>query len=53
MNSLPITIERYREIMNDKVTSDKLIPERINYLTAFCESIIDSELEKYSSKEKS
>jgi len=43
-----ISIEEYRKIMKDEISSDELILKRIQYLKAFCKNIIKSELEKYN-----
>jgi hypothetical protein len=43
-----ISLEEYRKIMKDEISSDELILKRIQYLEAFCKNIIHVELEKYS-----
>mgnify|MGYP001563073334 CR=1 FL=1 len=43
-----LSIKRYREIMKDNISSDAEILERLKYLKALCENVIDIELEKYS-----
>ena len=49
-NSLPVSIERYRVIMEDDASSDEQIIRRIRYLEAFCANIIKSELDPYNNK---
>lgn len=47
-----VTIEEYRKLLNDNISSDDLIEKRLKYLEAFCRNIIKSELEKYVETQK-
>lgn len=42
-----VTIEKYREILNDRTSSDSQIKECLQYLEAFCKNVIDMEIENY------
>lgn len=42
-----ITIEEYRKILNDHVSSEEQIKKRIQYLESFCRNIIKLELENH------
>lgn len=42
-----VSIEEYREIMRDEVSSEELILKRLQYLESFCRNIIRLELSKY------
>jgi hypothetical protein len=43
---MSISVEKYREIMPDKVSSDERIQERIKYIEALCRNVIRQELRK-------
>ena len=43
-----MTIEKYREILNDYKTEDEVILQKLEYLEAFCRNIIKTELEKFT-----
>jgi hypothetical protein len=43
----PLTIEEYREMTGDFVSSSEKIQEKIDYLYGFCRNIIKIELKKY------
>ena len=49
-NNEDLSIEKYRKILNDYDTPDERVQERLNYLSAFCGSIIRMELAKYESE---
>ncbi len=42
-----VSIEEYRKLLSDYVTSDEIITERLEYLEAFCRNIIKNELQSY------
>jgi len=42
-----ITVEEYREILNDQASSEDLIKKRLQYLESFCRNVIKLELENY------
>jgi len=42
-----LTIEEYRKILNDNVSSAEQIKKRLEYLEAFCRNIIKIELKDY------
>jgi len=51
-DSRTVTIQDYRKIMNDELSTDKQIEKRIQYLDAFCRNIIKAELSKFLAKNK-
>ncbi len=42
-----LTIDEYREIMNDYQTPDDVIQRRLLYIQSLCKNVISTELEKY------
>ena len=42
-----VSIEEYRKLLNDYVSTDEQIKKRLEYLEAFCRSMIKQELQKY------
>lgn len=42
-----VTVEEYRKILNDQVSSEDVIKRRIAYLEAYCRSVARVELEAY------
>ena len=44
-----VSVEEYREILMDRISSDEQIKKRLEYLEAFCRNIIQAELERYVS----
>lgn len=50
VNKPLISIQEYRNLMKDEISSDEQILKRLEYLEAFCRNIIRTELEKYTSK---
>lgn len=42
-----LSVQEYREILKDSVSSDEQIKKRLEYLEAFCRNIIKDDLEKY------
>lgn len=42
-----MTVQEYRKIMNDDISTDERVQERINYLEALCRNIIKNELGNY------
>ena len=42
-----ISIEEYRDIIKDKISSEEQITKRLIYLEAFCKKIIDLEINKF------
>ena len=51
-DSRSVTISDYRKIMGDKISTDKQIKKRIQYLDAFCRNIIKAELDKFLTKNR-
>jgi hypothetical protein len=49
-NKALISVQEYREFVNDGISSDEQIKKRLVYLEAFCRKIIKYELEKYVTK---
>ena len=45
-----VSINDYRKIMGDKISTDKQIEKRIQYLDTFCRNIIKEELSKFLTK---
>jgi hypothetical protein len=48
-----VTISDYRKVMGDKISTDKQIEKRIQYLDTFCRNIIKAELGKFLAKNHS
>lgn len=42
-----VTIEEYREMLKDYTSTDKQIKNRIDYLEAYCRSIVRQEIEDF------
>jgi len=42
-----ITIEEYRKILNDQISSEEQIKNRLEYLEAFCRNVAKIEIENY------
>lgn len=42
-----VTVEEYRKLLNDYISSEEQIIKRLQYLEALCRNNIKSELEKY------
>ena len=42
-----ISIKEYRKILNDQVSSDEQVKQRLQYLEAFCRNIIRLELKTH------
>lgn len=47
-----ISVDEYRSLVNDFVSSEDKIITRINYLTAFCRNMARTELDSYVNKIK-
>jgi hypothetical protein len=47
-----VVIKDYREIMNDKASTDEQIEKRIEYLDTLCRNIIKEELSKFLAKNR-
>ncbi len=47
-----VTIMDYRKIIGDKISTDKQIEKRIQYLDTFCRNIIKAELDKFLAKNR-
>ena len=47
-----ISIEEYRKLMKDQISTDERIKERLTYLESFCRNIIRPELEKLYESEQ-
>jgi hypothetical protein len=43
-----LSVDEYRQILNDKTSSSEQIKQRIQFLEAFCRNIIRLELEKHA-----
>ena len=43
-----LSVEEYREILNDNASTAEQIKQRVRYLEAFCRNIIRLELEKHA-----
>jgi len=43
-----ISIQTYREVLKDQVSSDSQIVSRLKYLDAFCRGIIRQEIQSYA-----
>ena len=41
-----VSVEEYRDLINDFTSSDERVKERLQYLEAFCRNIIKPELKK-------
>lgn len=46
MNKTVISIEEYRQMLNDQQSSDELILKRIAFMESLCRNVIRIELEK-------
>ncbi|NQV13387.1 MAG: hypothetical protein HQ530_03730 [Parcubacteria group bacterium] len=42
-----VTVEEYRELLDDYKSTDEQIKSRLKYLEAFCRNVIKLELEKH------
>lgn len=42
-----ISVQEYRNILNDHVTTDEMIRDRISYLEALCRNVIQSEIKNH------
>jgi hypothetical protein len=49
-DSRTVVLKDYREIMNDKASTDEQIEKRIEYLDSLCRNIIKEELSKFLTK---
>lgn len=47
-----VTIEDYRTLMHDQVSSDQQILKRLRYLESLCKNVIREELSKFSKTTK-
>lgn len=47
-----VSVEEYRQIVNDFTSSNERIEERLQYLEAFCRNIIKPELQKIYEQSK-
>lgn len=47
-----VSISDYRKIMGDKISTDKQIEKRIQYIDTFCRNIIKDELNKFLAKNR-
>lgn len=47
-----VSVEEYRQLLNDFTTSSERIEERVQYLEAFCRNIIKPELRKIYEQSK-
>lgn len=47
-----ITVEEYRKITNDQVSSEEIISKRIKFIESLCRNVIRSEIKSYVSKNK-
>ncbi|MDB5188243.1 MAG: hypothetical protein JWO50_763 [Candidatus Kaiserbacteria bacterium] len=45
-----ISIEEYRQLLSDTVSTDEQIKKRIAYLESFCGNIIRNEIHTYAGK---
>ena len=43
-----LSVDEYREILGENVSSDEQIKKRVQFIEAFCRNIIKLELEKYA-----
>lgn len=46
MNKTTISIEEYRQMLNDQQSSNELISKRIAFMESLCRNVIRIELEK-------
>lgn len=44
----PVTVEEYRQILDDRTSPDAKIEKRLRYLEAFCRNVIRNELQKHA-----
>ena len=42
-----VTVEEYRKMLKDYISTEEQITKRIVYLEAFCRNIIKNEIEKH------
>lgn len=47
---LIVSVDEYRKLLNDKITPDERVKERIWYLAALTRKIIKSEIERHAGK---
>jgi hypothetical protein len=47
-----VTIEEYRKILNDYVSTEEQVNKRLNYLEALIRNVVRNELEHYAKKAK-
>jgi hypothetical protein len=47
-----VTIEEYRKMLKDYISTDEQIKKRLIYLEAFCRNVIKNEIEKYAKIKK-
>lgn len=43
-----LSVAEYRKMLNDYVSSEENIKQRINYIEAFCRRIIKNEIQGYA-----
>lgn len=47
-----ISVDEYRKILNDRVSSDEQIVKRLKFLEALCRNLIKGEIEIYVKEQK-
>ena len=47
-----VSVQRYREVLGDYISSDERIVQRLQYLEALCRNVIRLELETYVENKK-
>lgn len=47
-----VSVQEYRKILNDEISSESQILERLNYLEALCRNVAKSEIETYVNEAK-